>query len=590
MVCQRPAAARPPRAGSIAMIARLLTLSVTATLAWPASAALGSGDPIMPLSQVHAGMDCTGETVIQGTTISSFNVHVIDVVRQPGSGPRILVRVSGPAVDSTGVAEGFSGSPVYCMDSGGTLRNAGAISQGIGEYGNQVVLVTPIEQMLGERVKPPSSAPRLTVRARPLLGPLTVGGLSPALLRVLQEAGRRAGRLVVAAPAGPTLGFPVQPLVPGASVAVSYSTGAIELGAVGTVTYRDGSTVYAFGHELDGAGRRSLLLQDAYVYDVVSNPNVGLDTSYKLAAPGHTLGTLTSDTPNAVIGNVGSPPTLIPVRVTARDLDTGNTMSLLSGVADETDVGLPLGTSSLDMIAPLEVGQAATSIFDGPPASESGQMCFRIDLRESRLPLQFCNRYVGTGAPGDGSLAPPELALATTTDVSTALGLLDQVQFEALHVTRVLASVTAQRGLAQGTIVAAHAPLRVKAGRDVSARLVVRVFRGPLRTLSFRIRIPPRAHGALTATIRGPSSQGQGGNAANSLAGLAAALSTSLGAGSSTSGPGPPSIAALRKAFDGIASYDGLKVGFGRGRARPVYRDPSLLINGHATLAFLVVR
>lgn len=74
--------------------------------------------------------------------------------------------MSGPAVDSTGVAEGFSGSPVYCPDAFGVMRNAGAISEGIGQYGNNVALVTPIEQMLGEPVDPPSAAPRLTARVR----------------------------------------------------------------------------------------------------------------------------------------------------------------------------------------------------------------------------------------------------------------------------------------------------------------------------------------------------------------------------------------------------------------------------------------
>ena len=101
--------------------------------------------------------------------------------------------MSGPAVDSTGIAEGFSGSPVYCPDSLGTMENAGAISEGIGQYGNNVALVTPIEQMLGEPVQPPPDAPRLAVKPRPLLGPLTVGGLSPAVFGVL-AARRRARR------------------------------------------------------------------------------------------------------------------------------------------------------------------------------------------------------------------------------------------------------------------------------------------------------------------------------------------------------------------------------------------------------------
>src|SRR3984885_14627715 len=105
---------------------------VLAGLLLPASAAIAQGGgPIMPLSQVQPGMNCTGETVIQGTTITSFDVHVIDIVSSPGEGPRILVQVSGPAVDTTGVAEGFSGSPVFCPDSMGTMENAGAISEGI---------------------------------------------------------------------------------------------------------------------------------------------------------------------------------------------------------------------------------------------------------------------------------------------------------------------------------------------------------------------------------------------------------------------------------------------------------------------------
>ena len=108
---------------------------------------------------------------------------------------------------------------------------------------------------------------------------------------------------------------------------------------------------------------------------------------------------LSSDTPNAVIGEVGAPPATVPVDVTVNDLDTGQSQSLDTQVADETDVGLPLGSSLVDTIAPLEVAQAATQTYDGPPADESGTMCLRIYLRESRQPLGFCNRYVGTEPP-----------------------------------------------------------------------------------------------------------------------------------------------------------------------------------------------
>ncbi len=557
----------------------------------PAAGALADGGPIMPLSDVQPGMNCTGETVVQGTTISSFDVHVISVVQAPGEGPRILVSVSGPAVDSTGVAEGFSGSPVYCPDGLGGQDNIGAISEGIGQFGNNVVLVTPIEQMLGEPVSPPSSAPRLAGRPRPLLAPLTVGGLSPAVFGVLQRAAAQAGRVVLAAPAlGATrVDFPVQSLVPGASVAASYSSGAVPMGAVGTVTYVNGQTVYAFGHELDGAGRRSLQLQDAYVYYVVNNPDPTETPSYKLALPGHTLGTVTSDTPNAIIGQLGSPPPAVPVDVTAHDLDTGHSLALDTQVADETGVGLPLGASQVDAIAPLEVAQAATEIYDGPPANESGSMCLRIYLRGSKTPLGFCNRYVGTGVPGDAGLVPPEVASAASTDVAGAFGALELVDFAALHVNRVVAHVDARRGLAMAGILDAQAPRRVRAGQQVRVRLRVRVYRGPLRTVSFRLRIPSGARGATTVTLKGPPPPAGLGA---STQGLAGALSSLLSSASS-SGPTPgitpvSSLAALRQVVAGLAVYDGLYASFPGHGKRPVYRDPSLVLTGRANVRFAV--
>jgi hypothetical protein len=518
-------------------------------------------------------------------------VHVISVVQSPGEGARILVQVSGPAVDSTGVAEGFSGSPVYCPDGFGGQGNIGAISEGIGQFGNNVVLVTPIDQMLGEPVTPPASAARLAVKPRLLVTPLTVGGLSPAVFGVLQRAAASAGRVVLAAPTpgATTVGFPVQSLVPGASVAASYSSGAIPLGAIGTVTYVNGQTVYAFGHELDGAGRRSLLLQDAYVYYVVNNPDPNLASSFKLASPGHTVGTLTSDTPNAVIGQVGSPPPTVPVDVTVHDLDTGHALALNTQVADETNIGLPLGASQVDVIAPLEVAQAATQIYDGPPANESGRMCLKIYVRESRTPLGFCNRYLGTGAPGDGGVGVPELANAASTDVTSAFGALERVEFAALHVERVTAHLDAQRGLAEASIVGARAPRRVRAGQSVPVRLTVRIYRGPLRTLGLRVRIPRDAGGRIALTIKGPELPPGTGSSSQGLGG---ALS-SLFSFSETSGP-PSSIkpidslAELRDAVAGLASYDGLLAGFPGHAKRPVYRNRSLVITGRATLRFVV--
>lgn len=320
--------------------AALAALAIALAVAPAASAA----EPIMPLGQVTAGMRCTGASVVRGTDIASFDVEVLDVVSGDPStdDPRILVRTSGAAVDETGIGPGFSGSPISCPDAAGVPRVIGAISEGIGEYGGKVVLATPIEAMLGERPEAPRArrARRLLRRARPLAGPLTVTGVSPQVGRALAAVGRRSGRPLLAAPAGPLGSYPVQTLRPGAAMAVGYSAGDLSLSAIGTVSYVDGSAVWGFGHPNDGVGARSLLLQDAYVFRVINNPNVTFEQgiSYKLAAAGHPVGVLSNDALDAVVGRVGALPRTIPVRVHAADQDTGRRREYAMHVADEADL------------------------------------------------------------------------------------------------------------------------------------------------------------------------------------------------------------------------------------------------------------
>jgi hypothetical protein len=287
-----------------------------------------------------------------------------------------------------------------------------------------------------------------------------------------------------------------------------------------------------------------------------------------------------------VIGVAGPPPGQIPVTVTAHDLDTGNTIVERTEVADETDVGFPLGTSLLDMVAPLAVGQGAIDIYSGPPANESGTMCLQIGLREHNTVLHFCDRYVGTGPAGDASAnGPPEVSSGAANDVTTALSLLDSVQFATLHVTTVSADIRASRGLAEAAILAAKGPLKVKPGQRVTVHLKVQLYRSSIRTIALKVRIPTNARGLESLTIKGaPSLESASGDSGGSLG---SELSIVLGGGTPSSGSSPGSLAALSKAFAAIPSYDGVETRVGsRGSFRRAYRDPSLLITGRATVPF----
>jgi len=572
-----------------------LAAPLAAVLCAAVPAVARAGDPIMPLAQVQAGMRCTGYSVIRGTAISSFDVDVIDVLTGPDA--QILVRVSGPAVDETGIAEGFSGSPVKCAGPDGTLRTIGAIAQGTGDYGNKVVLATPIETLLGEPVDVPAGAKAMSSilkrQVRVLATPLSFSGVSGPVATALKAAGRKTGRALYAAPAAPrAVTFPQQQLVPGASVAVGLSGGDVAAGAVGTVTYVDGDAVWAFGHPLDGAGRRSLLLQDAYVYTVINNPVDSEQlTSYKLAAPGHDLGTLTNDAPAGVVGRLGALPDRFPMRVTAKDLDSGRVAHENLEIADENSVGQPTGTSSLTQVGPVAIAQAAYEILRGSPARQSGAMCVRVTLRERKAPLRFCNTYVG-GSPS--AAGAPLVA-----DFASAVGLIDAYNFGVVHVTGVDVNIRLRRELRQAYMLDATGPRRARRGHDVKVKVLAQHVRGARFTRIVKVHVPKYlSAGDHVLTLTGTPADAVAGDA--EAQDLTSTFTITLGdGGESADDPGPSTLRALASAFAATAREDGVTASFrdpgdsdGQTATNEieVLRDPDLRISGSTRLRLAVRR
>ena len=469
---------------------RVLLLLVPALVALWAAGPAAAAPPIMRLSDVRAGMRCTGLSVVRGTAISSFDVEVVDVVSGDASSaaPKILVRTSGPAVDTTGIGFGFSGSPILCPDGSGVRRTAGAISESVNEYGNKTVLATPIEEMLDEPVTAPRGSRRLPAHGRPLSAALSVSGLSARVRRVLARAARRRGAPLLTPPAGPLGSFPRQSLAPGAAVSASLASGDITLGAIGTVSYRDGDRVLAFGHPLDGAGTRSLLMQDAYVYSVIANPGAVPEfSSYKLASPGHDLGTVGFDGLAAISGRVGALPPTTSLTVTARDPGGRRRAAIEARVADERGLELP---STLSPVGGLAIAQATDRVLRSAPARQTSSLCVRIRVRQARRPLGFCNSYFDAGGP--------------IGDFEQAMNLLDGY-FGRLDVTGVSARVRARRGVREALLVRGRAPRRVRPGRRVRIRLVVQERRGGRRRLSFVTRVPGDLRPGRRVLVVGPT-------------------------------------------------------------------------------------
>ena len=584
----------------------VLALLLT-SLAVPA-AAHAAGEPIMPLDQVHKGMHCTGSSVIQGTDISTFKVDVIDVVAgdPAASQPYILIQVSGPAVDATGIGPGFSGSPVRCPAANGTMEIAGAISEGIGQYGNKQALATPIQSVLGEPVDAPAgirSEPAMVARAKPFATPLSVSGLSPAVASLVQRSAAKVGRVIYAAPpAPPQTAFPVQQLVPGASMATGLSSGDITTGAIGTVTYVDGSSVWGFGHPLDSVGRRTLFLQDAYVYSVVNNPIGSADLqTYKYAAIGHDVGELTDDGISGVAGRLGAVPPSFPLKVTAQDLDTKRTMAANMRIADETAIGLPTGSSSLAQVGAIAVAQAAYEIIDGAPANQSGSMCVSFSVKESTKQLRFCNRHVGGGG-GEQSVGGGPLV----ADFADAAGQLDAFKFGPLHITGAQIDIKLSRSLNQAFLFSASGPQLVRRGSDIRVRLRSQRVNGPRLSRYVKVHIPRgMPAGPRVLTFTGTSSDMSDSSGDSLSLTLGDLLGSSGGSGGSSDEAGPRNVAQLRRSIAAVHREYGVTASFqppgGSGdggpasgpeavaqKDRQVLRDKNLRFSGTAKLRVFV--
>jgi hypothetical protein len=578
-----------------------------AFLTAPASAA----DPIMPLDQVERGMQCEGRSVLRGTEISSFDVEILDVIAPgPQGGAAILFRASGPAVAETGLGPGFSGSPIYCADGEGTVRNAGAVAAGVGDYGNDVAIATPIEDILGQPAPAPSHArpaTRAERRARPWTLPLTLSGPGFAVRRALVPVAHRHGIQLLSAPATAAQVPTGVDLQPGSAAGAAMSSGRIGISAIGTVAYRDGDRVWAFGHPLDNAGPRALMLEGAFVHTVVGNPNPSGETlgTYKLASPGTLAGTIDFDGNFAISGTLGALPAAIPVEVSGRGPGDASLPTSRTLVADESALNYPAGFASLSLITSIDVTDSAFLALGSGSGRSYGTQCVRIELRERRRPMGFCNRYVGDGRGAGG----PQFSMGG--DAAIAAAYVEEYDSEPLNVERVRVTFRLEAGLRFATIRSASAPRRVRPGQMIRVRLVVQPPRERRRRVSFRMRVPRTVKpGMRTLRLSGTSADpGEG-----SLGGI---LGFALGARTSdhelflNGGSAPKTIDGLAKTIASLRRFDGIRGTFRKRReqdaedelvelllgfeddtatGRPLYRHPTLRIGGRANLKLRVLK
>jgi hypothetical protein len=310
---------------------------------------------------------------------------------------------------------------------------------------------------------------------------------------------------------------------------------------------------------------------------------------------GRDIGTLTSDGLSAVAGRIGPLPPRIPMRVYARDLDTGTLQRLDVQLADETDVGNPSGASALSAIVPLAAAQAATAALDGAPAKQSASMCVRFLVRERpRSPLRFCNTYVGVGGFDGVS------GIGLVNDLTEATALIDAYDATPLHVTDVEINAKLQRGLRQAFLERISGPRVLRRGRTARLTLRLRRPRGPAFSRRLALRIPRDApRGARELRLQGTEAD----TAASAVLGDLVETLIGDGTGTGDETRGPRSLDELAEEIEDLERYDGVTATLrppgsssssssadsgGDGDSEPsgrrVLRDARLRISGTATL------
>jgi len=452
---------------------------------------------VFPVSQLKPGMRGYGLTVFKGTTIERFEVEVVGVLDNALYGyPLVMITMRGGPITERGamIIAGMSGSPIFIEG-----KILGALAYGFEFPKEPVALVTPLEAMLtnlhpraeaqladlrgGHMIRKPvriagvryagvyigheqPTTPNVAW-ARPLMTPIMVNGVSPRTMKSLEAMLKRHGFTPLLAPGGGTAKQVPVRFEPGAAVATPLATGDIDLSAIGTLTYRKGDYVLAFGHPFFGVGAVEMPMHAAEIVDVFSSYAV----SFKLGNRAQPLGAIYYDGAFAVAGRMRQRAKMIPMtaRITnpARGVQREFTCEVFNHPMFTGEIALTAALEFLDRVH-FEMGEASATVRWRLQTRPFGEI-----------------RYENRVATRDS------LAFAALSDLNYALNLLMNAPERTVNLERIDLEIEVQPGKGAAVIDSLQVDrFTYRPGERIEATVQVRTRDGNVDTYRTSLRLP----------------------------------------------------------------------------------------------------
>jgi len=450
---------------------------------------------IMSLSDIKPGMKGIGKTVLRGNKIEEFNVEVVSVLTdQPGQ-DLILVKTSGPVIDRTGgIASGMSGSPVY-IDG----KLVGAVGYGWQLADHKIGMVTPIESMLDifelekkiknkdvidlkepikigdrkyKRIYFTKNSQKVvdeqTMLATPVSTPLMVSGIKGRAKDRLAKS-LEGYDLVAVNGGGLSSVAEDTDLEPGSAVAVQLVRGDINVSAIGTVTYREGDRILAFGHPFLSKGSVNYLLSSAYIHQMVTS----IKMPFKLGSPGELKGVISQDRTAGIAGRVNEFPNVVPLEVNIFDHDLNKKETYNLQIVQNEDL--------IEGLASSAVLQAIDSTMD---RTGEGTAKVSIEILGNKLPEHIINLENLYYSPND-------IAATSLSDFLQGLSLILHNPFTKVNLANIKFNIDIEKEAKVALIEEIKLDKeKAEPGEEIEAEITLRPYRDNLITKKVKLEIP----------------------------------------------------------------------------------------------------